>query len=451
MARQNDIEQSPDFRLDIGWPPTPTGGGIPLLDASVGRLTISIQDTPVTAYQSDKGDIGTELTLPLYNLAEWITSNWWPLLYEPRKLNSERRAEFDGDEDQGFRYRHWLPSAREGFALPDLWFLPTGDEIDLIAKSRYLRYARLTFLNNASASVPMRGVGNVLYGFVDDVLEKLSEQGFADTTAHQNWESIRNTPEEEEPYCRLIGSLGLSPYEKHEEVDRILDLLTDRTPPAALTDLCQVSDDSSLSFLAQVAEQVYTQLPKTREINIDPLAHVELPPMSGIAPWQSGKQAAKRARASLGIAAQDAQGGIAFFDKLGVDPSKIDVTGLEGATAARLSGGMQREDRIMHMALGEPQLARRRFAAARAIFLGWVCGSHSSRLITGARTRDQQMSRAFAAELLAPIDYIRRHAGGPAISMYRIEEIAAELGVSPAVVRWQARDNNINVVDTADW
>jgi hypothetical protein len=450
MARQ-DIEQSPDFRLEVAWPATPTGGGIALLDASVGRLTISVQDTPVTTYLSDKGDTGSELTLPLYNLAEWITTNWWPLLYEPRKLDSDRKTEFDGDDDQGFRSRHWLGSAREGFALPDLWFLPTGDEIDLIAQSRYLRYARLTFLNSATASVPIRDVGHTLYGFVDEVLEKLSAQGFTNTAAHQNWESIRSTSEEEEPYCRLIGSLGLSPYEEHEEVDRILDMLTDRTPPAVLADLCQVSDDGSLSLLARVTEQVYAQLPKTREINIEPLAHVELPPVSGLAPWQSGKQAAKRARGSFGIAAQDAHGGNAFFERLGIDPSVIDITGLEGSAAARLSGGMQRENRIMHMALGEPQLARRRFAAARAIFLGWACGDHSARLITGARTRDQQMSRAFAAELLAPIDYIRRHAGGPVISMYRIEEIASKLGVSPAVVRWQARDNNINVVDGANW
>jgi hypothetical protein len=450
MARQ-DLAQSPDFRLDLSWPPTPTGGGIPLPDASVGRLSISIQDTPVTAYQSDKGDIGVELTLPLYSLAEWITSNWWPLLYEPRKTDFERKGEFDGDEDYGFRSRHWLGFARSGFALPDLWFLPAGDEIDLVAYGRYLRHARLTFVNSATASAPTEDVRNALFLFVEDVLAKLSSQGFGDTAAHENWENVCNTSEDEEGYCRLIGSLGLSPYEQHEQVDRIIDVLTGHTPASLLTDLCQVSDDNTLPSLARLTEQVYALLPKTREINIEPLAHIELLPRSGLPPWQLGKQAAKRARASFGIAAQDAEGGNAFFEKLGIDPSEPDVAGLEGSAAARLSGGMKRDDRIMHMALGEPQLPRRRFAAARAVFLGWACGDHSSRLITGARTRDQQMSRAFAAELLAPIDYIRRHAGGPAISMFRVEEIATDLGVSPAVVRWQARDNNLHVVDTASW
>jgi hypothetical protein len=56
-----------DFRFDVDWPTTPTSGGDPLLDASVGKLSIGIQDTTVTAFKSDKGDVGTELNIsPIY-------------------------------------------------------------------------------------------------------------------------------------------------------------------------------------------------------------------------------------------------------------------------------------------------------------------------------------------------------------------------------------------------
>jgi|ERR1700730_1967885 hypothetical protein len=101
----------------------------------------------------------------------------------------------------------------------------------------------------------------------------------------------------------------------------------------------------------------------------------------------------------------------------------------------------------MRIALDEPQLPQRRFAAARAAFLGWTCsGPRCSRLITGARTRDQQMSRAFAAELLAPIDYIRKYAE-VGLSSFRMDEIASELGVSATVIRYQALNNRLQVVD----
>jgi hypothetical protein len=155
---------------------------------------------------------------PLYNVAEWMTSNWWALLFEPRKSDQIEHSE----DEVGFRARHWLGYAREGFALPDLWFYPLGDEIEIAAYEKYLRFARA--------------------------------------------------------------------------------------------------------------------------------------------------------------------------------------------------------------------------------FLGWSSGSRASRLITSARTREQQGCRAFAAELLAPSDYIQRRAGGSAISMFRIEEIAADLEVSPAVVKWQAQNNKLHAL-----
>jgi hypothetical protein len=76
-----------DFRFQVRWPETPTAGGERLLDASEGRLSIGIQDVSVTAFKSDKGDTGTELSIPLYNVAEWIAANWWSLLFEPRKTD----------------------------------------------------------------------------------------------------------------------------------------------------------------------------------------------------------------------------------------------------------------------------------------------------------------------------------------------------------------------------
>src|SRR5262245_66454034 len=108
-----------DFGLIVEWPKTPVSGGDALLDASVGRLSISIKGTSVTAFQADKGDTGQSIEVPLYDLVEWMAQNWWALLYESKKSDA---AEFDAD----FRSRHWIGMARKGFPLPSLWFLPAG-------------------------------------------------------------------------------------------------------------------------------------------------------------------------------------------------------------------------------------------------------------------------------------------------------------------------------------
>ncbi len=445
MARRR-LEQLPDFRFDVSWPDKPTGGSVPLLDASVGKLAISIQDALVTSYKSDKGDVGDELTIPLYSVAEWIATNWWALLFEPRK------CDVDSDEDIGFRSRHWLGFARDGFALPDLWFCPVGDEIEVSAQSRYLRFARLEFLTAATASVPTGLVQDVLGRFVDSVLQKMSANGVSGSLAHEAWHRVRSTEPEAEQYCRLIGALGLSPYDHHEEIDRIIDLMA-QAPASVVSDLFQASDDSNLNLLAKAARQLWDQLLQVSEIDIEPLVAIDLPERFGSAPWQWGKEAARRVRTNFGVASQDPHGGHAFFGKIGIDPAASDASGLidvEAATA-KLFGGMKRNDGTMQMALGDPDLPRRRFAAARGAFLGWSSGTSCSHLITTARTREQQASRAFAAELLAPFDYIRRRAGGSAVSMYRIEEIARELEVTAAVVGWQAQNNKLRVVDSAYW
>jgi hypothetical protein len=94
----------------------------------------------------------------------------------------------------------------------------------------------------------------------------------------------------------------------------------------------------------------------------------------------------------------------------------------------------------------QTETPRRRFAGARAAFLAWSGRHNSSRLLTDARTRDQQASRAFAAEILAPISYIRAKAyHGETLSNYQVGELAYELRVSPAVIENQARSHRIFV------
>jgi hypothetical protein len=75
-----------------------------------------------------------------------------------------------------------------------------------------------------------------------------------------------------------------------------------------------------------------------------------------------------------------------------------------------------------------------------------MAAQDASRLVTRARTREQQASRAFAAEMVAPIGYIRRRGGGQgALSSSRVEELARELQVSTQVVMYQAQNNRISV------
>lgn len=436
---QKEQKEQADFAINVKWSPKIDVVTDPALDSSVGQVGITVRDTPVTAYKRDRGDVGTDLTIPLYDVVEWIASNWWSLLYEPLKSDSP-------EDDPGFVERHWMGTARHGFALPDLWFIPEGDKVCLSAASAYLPYARLTFTEEIDASVSVETVRDTLTTFVDEVLTHLSKQGVGATDAHDEWALVRSTTVDQEGYCRLIGSLGLSPYDEHQGIDELLDLLSDKLKDERLlADLFQASDVSNLKDASEVAKRFFETLPTAKEVSLAALSGIEVPEDYRFHAWRRGVDAATDVRTAFGIAKFDPKGGEAFFETLGLDPSEAPAVDADNAVAGQVSAAFARNHEAMRLVLAGDSDPHRRFAAARAAFLAWCTGADSARLITRAKTRDQQASRAFAAEMLAPIGYIKRRVGANTISTYRIDEIAAELNVSPQVVYYQAQNNQIGI------
>jgi hypothetical protein len=442
MAEKFPLDDT-EFAFDAEWPQEAARGGVDLLDASVGRLSISANGTNLTTFLSDKGDNGDQLTMPLYNVAEWLASNWWSLLFEPRKSDPTD----DPADDFEFRSRHWLGMARQGFALPDLWFLPAGDKIDLIAAGDvYLRFARLTFVNSAAESLPLELVWERLHQFVQRVVDRITSEGIRDSDLHDLWARVLRTNPDEEAYCRLVGSLGLSPYEEHPEVDRKLNDFSGRFPAAVVADLCQASDEKNFTPVVDLTERIFEILPKSEPVHIEVLADIELPSDHQAQAWRWGKEAARVARSALSISSTDPQGADAFFEKLKLGGRSIAPSGRDTNTAIIVSGAYDRQDNEMQLVLSEQEEPRRRFAASRAAFLAWAKPAKGARLVTGARTRDQAASRAFAAELLAPIDYLRRRAGSTkTLSTFQINDLAADLNVSPWVVKYQAQNNRLHI------
>ena len=139
-----------------------------------------------------------------------------------------------------------------------------------------------------------------------------------------------------------------------------------------------------------------------------------------------------------------------FSRRLQIDPSTgIDV-GQDAAHMSLISGAVVREDDDMRLSLAGTNSAHRKFAAARASFLAWSQSTNSSRLVTTARTRDQQASRAFAAELLAPAKYLKKRLGDRTdISPFTLDKISEEMGIAPTVVHYQARNHGYYVAEAA--
>ena len=399
----------------------------------------------ITAYQTEKGDKHSYLHVPTYYLVEWLAQNWWSFLYEPRKNDRE-------DFEQDFRSRHWLGTPRNGFALPDVTFSPVGDKIEIVDRSAFLRFARLNFIEALAATATTESVRSELSKFIEQVLAHLTERGVKDSAAHQHWHRVCKTTKEQEVYCRMVGSLGLSPYVSHPEIDQVFEKVTGKITKSMLTDLCDATNVGNFERAADVANGISAALASAGTVQVKKLLEVQRPTDKTPRAYEWGYQATDVARSALGIPHEDPHGSAAFFERLQLDPSAgmEEGKGPEPAAPFLISGAVEREDGNMRMALVGSNRAHRRFAAARAAFLAWSHGKNPSRLVTSARTRDQQASRAFAAELLAPATFLKKRLGERSeVSPFTLDRISEEMGISPTIVHYQAKNHGYYVAEAA--
>jgi hypothetical protein len=438
MAEEFSLEQD-SFVADLQWPSAPEAGGNPLLDTSIARFELKAGPLSLTSYQTDAGTKNTHLTIPAYHLVEWLAQNWWAFLYEPRKLDTS-------DAEAEFRSRHWLGIARHGFALPDVMFIPSGPTIEVVARSCYLRFAQLGFSEAGTSIVRTDDVSTQLSRFIDAVLSHMTEKGIT-SEAHEAWKRVVETSAEEESYCRLIGSMGLSPYIEHPEIDQALNSVSDLITPSVLEDLCEASTLSNFKRTAEFTGRISEVLTKTAAVDVEPFIKISKPEDTMRQAYDWGYAAAAQARKAFGISDDNPDGRVEFFRKLGIDPKATTDIGAPVSTVFPVQAAVARDEKQMRLALSSG--TDKEFSTARASFLAWISGD-SSRLVTTARTRQQRASRAFGAELLAPAAYLKKRLGKERdVSPFTLDKVSTDIGVASTIVRLQAQNNGYRILEAA--
>lgn len=432
---------SDTFVVDVQWPPAPEAGGSNALDSSLVRFEIKAGSSALTSFLTDDGLKNTYLTVPAYYLVEWLAQNWWSFLYEPRKDDRS-------DADSEFRSRHWMGIPRNGFALPDLMFAPSGETMEIISRQTYLRFARLSFTEANNAIVRTEDVRVQFSNFIEGVLVHMAEQGVKDSEAHIAWKKVVDTSSDDELYCKLIGSMGLSPYVEHPAIDEVLDGIADEVTGSVLADLCDAATFSSFARAAEFTKRISEALDKSSSIELEPVLKIKQPEDNVRQAYEWGYNAASGARDALGIPHDKPDGRLAFFHKLGFDPKTSSDIGNPVSNIFPIQGAVSRVDKTMKLALSSG--TDKEFSAARASFLAWLSNGNGSRLVTTARTREQRASRAFGAELLAPAKFLKKRLGRELdVSPFTLDKVSDEIGVASTIVRLQARNNGYRILEAA--
>jgi hypothetical protein len=431
--------------VKIEWLEAP-GVTTPELAATWSRYEIWVGDECITQVEAADGTFRRSAYGSLYPLAQWVASNWWLLTSHVRPSAVEARYW----TWQNVRTYPWLSvhnfrSAGDGMPWPDLTVVSEGPVTCMAwAQDRQRFFSPVRFASEGYAIVRADEMRACLAGIVDRVLERLAESKLPKTQLAEEWGAIAAADDEERDFCQTVARLGLDPYSVSERTaDEVLRIAADMPAEVAgdFFDSADVADLPGAAEWVRRAMSVSERASAKAANTLRPLHKALLSHVGSLAntakderPWLIGYAMARQVRSELGL---DNTGQFDTSPWVRLGDVSAPSNGLHGVlTVTGDRCGLVLDSRRLGVASS-------RFGQARALGRALAHPEHQRFVLSAARGQDEQVARAFAAELLAPADGIRtsldvlgKHDDAA------LEAIAAHFKVSPLLVRHQY-DNQI--------
>lgn len=409
-------------------------------EVSTCTLLLSLDNHLMTRMVDANQEVRDGPLVSAFRLAEWFLWNWWRIRWEPA---------YSGGTSVSWRQAHETASIGGGWLWPRFRFESDGRAITIRSSgSEATPTEPISYLaDDVEHFVLATQFEQAIDAFVDQVISHLGENRLANPIRGMRHE-LRNERDDAKAatYRRLEALVGRNP-------DEVEDGVIDRL----------MKDRASLGV--QAADEVAAVVPLTkdgaitahrlrseaRQVGFDvsdrdgpaPIADSTVTLMASdhavpLVPWQVGASAAKALREGERLG----DGPISdrmLGEMCGLPRGALRKSGEEKpAMAYTLSS---KGGRRMVFRARVP--TGRRFDAAR--LLGdklLVRNGESLQPATRTHTFRQKMQRAFAAELLCPLDALVDSLGGD-YSDESIEEAANVFKVSPMVVATRLENNGM--------
>lgn len=434
------------FEVRIEWLEAP-GVTTPELAATWARYEIWLSGRCVTQVETADGTFRRSVYGSLYPLAYWIASNWWLLISHVRPSAVDTHYwNWRNVRNYPWLAQHNLRGAGDGMAWPDLTLVPEGATTHIVWKQDYQRNSTpVRFASDGSGFVRVEELRAELAGIINHVLERLSEAGLPKTPLAEEWSEVAKADDQEQEFCRTTARMGIDPYSVGGDTAEVIVNIADQLPAEIADDFFDSADVTALADAAYwtrramlVSERAAARAANDLQgiysaISVKTTTGL-MAAMDAERPWALGYAMARQLRRELEVK-----------DTEPFDVSPWVGVGDVAAPSNGIYGFASVTDDRCGVVLGNRGLGATatRFGLARA--LGRVVARPGQRrfVLSAARSQDERVARAFAAELLAPAEGIR-------LSLESIgktddsalEAVAQRFRVSPLVVRHQY-DNQI--------
>ncbi len=425
------------------------------------RLVIEVDGRLVTrAIDSRSDSLRGGIHGSAFPLGRWLVENWWFLLNEsyrfPARHSSRDLARTP--RDRAWVQRHSLLAAREGGALPDLTL--HRDEQKVVARwtpdGEDSTHPALRFTEAGETHLGAADAERGLSEAVEAVMDRL--RGFDQPEVEafrEEWAAVTGATEQERTLCEWSARLGADPFDPDELTDEFAETLSalasDFDAPLR-DDLLDAARPRTLRGDAEWVRQagaLAADAGRAHHRELDPSSPPDAMPdarkrnMRATSAHELGYACAAALRRCL--SPTDGHEPIGEMDevlvRLGWAQSPFRAAPrAEGPLEAALE---RSDDGASVAVVSGTDPVRNRFKLARAIFLRHFGRNPTGRrLVTGAHTREQRASRAFAAEFLVPAEGLSRQVGGTA-SPGEIDDLARHYGVSPLAISHQIQNHRL--------
>lgn len=363
----------------------------------------------------------------VYPLALWLASSWWRLNFEP-VLMPHVCASHD------WRMAHELGAANHGYIWPQLVFATDGEVINAWAEPLTGQGQSVRYLQGLAESqiIKPECFQRSIDLLIGAVLSRLSALGCKHNDLAGLWAVVQE--DRADPAAsrmrRLEAQLGFDPEMCPAELMAQALALQDAMGQGAMAELAPLYGAVAGGTLREIVERDPTEGMRGRpEIEW----HASGKMLKGSAPWARGANAAQRLRTQMGNLDRPLQtvvlSGLLGMTEKQAAQCEVPSRRISAAMARPVDGG------YFHYMPRKRHPHARRFELSR--FLGdYLMGPDASRWLvsTDLATARQKYQRAFAAELLCPIQAVVDFLDGD-LSDSMLDEAAEHFGVGEFVIR----------------
>ena len=313
---------------------------------------------------------------------------------------------------------------------------------DLVSNERF-ESLTVPSVNVAGEEMHRRDAEAALSRFIEDVVERLADGGVRSSEVALRWKRVSRsrTDPDEQAFCEAAGALGVDPYAIDEQDNRLIEKVHEYLRGEPLIEFLAGAalgerSESSLDWVTQVESrpQKEAALP-----GLDEAADQIGPSLQRRAhdrPWRLGYRAARVFRDAvfapherfLSLDRIAKEMGSRTFRAVRI-PDRIRALVSRGEGSVRIHLHDHRCD------AGEQAASRRdKFAFARAIGDALCFRDEPRSIVNDLEAAERQATgRAFAAQLLAPLDQVLAMSE----EHLAVDEIADEFEVSSRVIEHQ--------------